>query len=70
MNNADQPTFIRLPGFYWVKFKGNHEIAKWMDNNAWYFCGDGRAYADIQMDEINESRIKPLQQLETTKPKL
>lgn len=69
MNNADQPAFIRSPGFYLVRSKGNREIAEWMDNNAWYFCGDGRAYADIQMDKIDESRIV-LQQLETTKPKL
>lgn len=45
----------RTFGFYWVK-KINWQIAKW-NGRHFYMTADKTAYAENELDEINENKI-------------
>lgn len=47
----------RLKGYYWVKFCGEFEIAKWT-LFGWQLSGVSNYFIDQEMDFINENRIK------------
>lgn len=48
----------REPGFYWVKFLGDWEIAEWCSfYEKWYVTGVEDYYLDRELKEIEERRI-------------
>jgi len=55
----------RLEGFYWVKYEGDFQIAKFEIHQKmsgvsayWYLCGLENCLYDEDFEHINEVRIK------------
>lgn len=50
----------RQPGYYWVKYRGEWEIAKWYEYMTGKFEWDffGLQYEDDYFEEIDERRIE------------
>lgn len=48
---------MRAPGFYWVMWDGEWEVALWK-YKYWHVAGDDAAFIDTDMDEIDERRIE------------
>lgn len=44
----------REPGFYWVKYSGQWQPARWSDAMVWYVFNSNTPMADINFDEIGE----------------
>lgn len=55
--NADPQ---RKPGFYWVRFEGNNQIAEWTDHGSWIFCGCDLFFSDAEVCEIISGHLEPL----------
>ncbi len=52
---------IREKGFYWVRFHGESQIAKWEAigiPDGWRVCGDPGRYLDEDFDSIDERAWK------------
>lgn len=58
----------RKPGFYWVRFEGEVQVAEYAERTraegskykgkfAWYFCGLGYAVKDEEICELLSRRL-------------
>lgn len=47
----------RQEGYYWVKWNGKSEVAKWT-SFGWLLIGGTPYFEDSDLDYINENRIK------------
>jgi hypothetical protein len=48
----------RKEGYYWVKFKGQWEVANWNSSySIWKTAGCNYYFRDDEFDEINETQI-------------
>jgi hypothetical protein len=55
---------MRENGFYWVKYRGNWQIAQYSNSiintfriNCWWLIGDEKCYLDFPFEEIDETRL-------------
>ncbi len=48
----------RKPGFYWVRFEGEVQVAEWTRLGSWVVTGSDRYFTDAEVCELLSGKLE------------